>query len=883
MFATWHKHVTHNIKSLLIPSIVAIITLLMLTACSLNQTGTDTSNTTPPTTTERVFVSQSDAKQWCNDDDCYSDYNYIQVSGTELANERTKEYRASEGLDMIGANHFHARNYTGKGQIISVMDTPIHTKHNDLQGSFINGYDASNGQSHNNAASCFDDCDVSHGTYIAGIISGNKNGKGVLGVAYDAKIKPIAIFDNQDNSDVTADQFHQAIIQASGPDIAAITNSWNSTAYSKINHNGTIYYYARAPGNNFLNLDGTVINHRMTRDENLAWRHAIGQGTIAVFANGNHGLNSETGMVELYDNPNVTGKPVLTVNASDMFGKENANIPSFRGSYAAIDETFKGRWLTVVAVDYDNKINDFSNGCGIAKQFCLAAPGYDIESTANDNGYEYRSGTSVSAPYVSGAIALLRQAFPSLSPEEIVALLLHTATDLGEEGVDDVYGHGIINLEEALRPQGVLYIVGFDNIPLVRGGEYSLLKQSGIAFASHFGTNKTQLQTSIRDDYNRIFVAVPAQITRFDVEFNLSDYMQNFTEIQSAEQVTLSDQTILSFNQPQQPQQQWLTPDKQWLSLQHQFSSNHKITAGYYDDYKHQAMKQVGVVAAGGYFEPNNPPPIQPQFVYIRPAGENVMQFSSIHYLSTTISIQPYIFTGDYDIGNQFEEMGVNLSLYHQQSRITLGYGRLDEHQQFLGTQSFGAYAIRDQSHTGFTDITITHSLLKPNLLKYNTHSKQDGADDIILHHDKWQGQLKRELFLHLSYTDYRTDVAMAHPDFVSIDNLSANRYQIGLSGNHLLRNHDSFVIEFATKFGIRTGMMAQNSVQGYQTDGSFNNVTQHYSLATQYRHQQLSVTYQTPLNEYMDLFTTLAYDENYQHQGGVNQTTLLSGVKASF
>ncbi len=886
MFVAWYQHAINHRKPIMLLQILGLMALPMLTACSLSQTGGDKNNpdaTTTATTTDRVLVSASDSEKIQNDH--FSDYAYYELSEAALENEKTEEYKDSEGLGKINASHAHRRNFTGKGQIISIIDTPIHIQHSDLQGSFINGYDASNGQSHSNAASCFDGCDVSHGTYIAGIISGNKNGKGIMGVAYDAKIKPIAIFDNDGNKDVTAEQFHQAIIQAAGPHIAATTNSWNSTAYSKIDHSGKTYYYARAPGNNFLNLDDTISNHRMPRDENLAWRYAIGQGTIAVFANGNHGFNSETGMIELYDNPHVAGKPTLTLKASDVFGEENANIPSFRGSYATVDDTLKGRWLTVVALDYNNKIESFSNGCGIAKEFCLAAPGFELESTFDAYGYEYLSGTSVAAPYVSGSIAVLKQAFPSLSPDEIVELLLYTATDLGEEGVDDVYGHGIINLEEALRPQGVLHIVGFDNNPLVQEGEYSLLEQSGITFASHFGGSKKQLQTGVRDDYNRSFVATPAQILRADIEFYLGDYMQNFIASDATEQVTLSNQTILSFNQPEQQQFQGQT--YQWLSLQHQFSPKHKITARFHNDYKQQAIKQIGVVAAGTYFDPNSPPPIQPQFAYIRPTGDNVMQFSSIHHLSTKISIQPYIFTGEYDIGNKFEEMGVHISAYHQHSSITLGYGRLDEHQQFLGTQSFGAYAIRDQSHTGFTDISITHSLLKPNLLKPNSvnnnQRNQDRAGNIILKHDRWQGKFKRELFLHVNYTDYRTDVLMAYQDFVSINNLSANRYQIGLSGNHLIRNDDSFAIELTTKFGIRTGTLTQNSVNGYKTDGSFYNVTQHYPLSSQHRHQQLSVTYQTPLNDMMDLFTTLAYDENYQHQGGVHQTTLLSGIKAEF
>ena len=55
----------------------------------------------------------------------------------------------------------------------------------------------------------------------------------------------------------------------------------------------------------------------------------------------------------------------------------------------------------------------------------------------------------MAAPVVSGAFAVLFQAFPYLETDVLVDLVFATATDLGE-GVDEVYGHGMLNLEEAM-------------------------------------------------------------------------------------------------------------------------------------------------------------------------------------------------------------------------------------------------------------------------------------------------------------------------------------------------------------------------------------------------------------------------------------------------
>lgn len=82
----------------------------------------------------------------------------------------------------------------------------------------------------------------------------------------------------------------------------------------------------------------------------------------------------------------------------------------------------------------------------------LTAPGADMTTTTNKNDYAFdQSGTSDAAAVVSGAAALLRSKYPAMSAEEVVERLEQTATDKGAPGVDDEYGHGIVNIVAALN------------------------------------------------------------------------------------------------------------------------------------------------------------------------------------------------------------------------------------------------------------------------------------------------------------------------------------------------------------------------------------------------------------------------------------------------
>ena len=106
--------------------------------------------------------------------------------------------------------------------------------------------------------------------------------------------------------------------------------------------------------------------------------------------------------------------------------------------------TYPGRLDSVIgvsAVDSSRLITYFSS---IGPSIDLAAPGKDIYSTYLNQGYKTMDGTSMASPYVSGILALYRQAYPAYGPAELYQKLAASAVDLGAPGKDDLYGYGLV-------------------------------------------------------------------------------------------------------------------------------------------------------------------------------------------------------------------------------------------------------------------------------------------------------------------------------------------------------------------------------------------------------------------------------------------------------
>lgn len=144
-------------------------------------------------------------------------------------------------------------------------------------------------------------------------------------------------------------------------------------------------------------------------------------------------------------------------------GNDGSSQSSALSALPVVMPELDGHFINVVAYDdVTGTLADYSNACGITLNWCITAPG------TLSTGKTIAAGTSFAAPIVSAAIAILREAFPYMTASQITSLLFETARDLGADGVDPIYGHGMLDLERATRP------VGAELIPLDNGATQPL-------------------------------------------------------------------------------------------------------------------------------------------------------------------------------------------------------------------------------------------------------------------------------------------------------------------------------------------------------------------------------------------------------------------------
>ncbi len=164
----------------------------------------------------------------------------------------------------------------------------------------------------------------------------------------------------------------------------------------------------------------------------------------------------------------------------------------------------RGAIVVVGAVDAADRIAPWSNRAGDTAPWFLVAPGVGVLSShaSGEGAYARASGTSMAAPAVSGAAALLQSIWPRLTPREAASILLATARDLGAPGVDPVYGRGLLDVDAALRPVGTLTTaVAGGEVPLASTG----LRTSPATVALARAASRDGLPAVAMDAFRRDF------------------------------------------------------------------------------------------------------------------------------------------------------------------------------------------------------------------------------------------------------------------------------------------------------------------------------------------------------------------------------------------
>lgn len=166
----------------------------------------------------------------------------------------------------------------------------------------------------------------------------------------------------------------------------------------------------------------------------------------------------------------------------------------------ALSSVARGRVLIAGALTARKARASFSNAAGTGREHYIAALGEGVRSVDENGSRVAVSGTSFAAPAVSGALALLFSAFPDLTADEAVAILKDSAEDLGQPGVDEIYGYGALDIGAAFAPQGGLSLAG-SSAPVTSG---PLLTAGGAA--GDAGQAGSALETVVGlDGYGRAF------------------------------------------------------------------------------------------------------------------------------------------------------------------------------------------------------------------------------------------------------------------------------------------------------------------------------------------------------------------------------------------
>ena len=753
------------------------------------------------------------------------------------------EYRGNWGLDAIRAAAAYSRGHTGAGVTIAILDRSIYSDHIEFSGQLVTGYDGGvDWDGHvNSICVTSTDCEIvvegkpntlyDHGTHVAAIAAGKRNLDGAYsekfagthGVAYDAKIKPVQVLG------VSTPQAVPAIeAQAMDNTITVLNNSWGYTRTLSRNYNGSTVYYTSI-------YDNTRISSAIKN----AFIAVANSDKIIVFAAGNTGHNSLTGRIELHesianaesDDPLI--EPIAEVSWNSIRGGRPTNLAGGATRLPLIASALRGRWIAVVATDQKNRITSFSNGCGDMMHYCLAAPGdriwsASISTTSRDSRlyYTLKRGTSMAAPHVSGAIAVLKSAYPMMSKTALVSLLLDTATDMGEPGTDPVYGRGLLNLNAATLPVGEESAISFGHKILSAG---VTIGNSQVILPSHFGGAMQNLELGFTDDYHRAFIGTPSRIVRKNISYDAFDYIATW-QTHELEVTKLSETIKMSYAN--------VGTDDAVMNIEHQHGKI-GLSFSYDADYSNPDFRLAGKES-------------ETHFQKIRSASKDLMQIVASHKLSDKLYLQNSALSGAYDTGNQFSEMMSHLHYQSEALSVTAGFGSLREYSQFLGATGKGAYALDDATRSQVTHLTIAQKLPKSMKISAN-------------------------------YTGFNSKVDMRYHKFADISGLKANEYRLTFKKSRLLSKSDSISLDIALPFAITEGNLQQRTVLGYTEAGTYNNVVQNYALAPDARAQKTRLVWQNQQGKNKQIFLAAMLEDNAGNVKNARQSNLLGGIKIKF
>lgn len=396
-------------------------------------------------------------------------------------------------------------NLTGKGVKIGVIDTGIDYTHPDLEKNYKGGFDVVDFDDDPMETLPEEGIPTIHGTHVAGIIA--SDGK-IRGVAPDAEIYAYRALGPGGSG--TSAQIMAALEKAvkDGMDIVNMSlgsqiNSPDDPMTKAVNEAiklGTTVVIAN--GNS--GPDQWTVGSPATSDDAISVGASITTKEVPLIKlDDEHFIQiRQLPLTEPWDfqkdfplifaatvdtlepsihdriilikkNPEETYSQLirkienLGATAVIFFGNEEddpnewdwvkTTIPAAYVTELEASQIMQNNWLKTIYKTISNEVAPFSSRGPVASTWQIKpdilAPGVDILSTV-PNGYAPLQGTSMAAPYITGVLALLKEANPDATPQQLKDRLLSTADLFTEKDVvlsPSVQGNGQVNVKEAVE------------------------------------------------------------------------------------------------------------------------------------------------------------------------------------------------------------------------------------------------------------------------------------------------------------------------------------------------------------------------------------------------------------------------------------------------
>ncbi len=321
------------------------------------------------------------------------------------------------GMDAIDAPEAWNAGYTGKGASVFVLDSGIDAEHPDLAPNLNTAISRSfiNNEDWNIRPGTF----FNHGSHVAGTIAAAQNGRGVIGVAYEAELVAVKVLSEYSGSGPFS-SISAGIVYAGDNSADVINMSLGATLNKNgklVDANGVAY---KIPAKYIMEI---------VNAQQRAVDYAFQKGSLLIASAGNDGVN--------YDGNSAYIK-----------------LPGGLNNIVTISATAPEGWNFDPSSNYDVPSSYTTHGRSLVD---LAAPGGDADVSILDaivstgsTGYYFSAGTSMAAPHAAGVAALIVGKNGKMSPHELEKQLINSADQVDGDGQSIFFGKGRVNAFRAV-------------------------------------------------------------------------------------------------------------------------------------------------------------------------------------------------------------------------------------------------------------------------------------------------------------------------------------------------------------------------------------------------------------------------------------------------